>query len=341
MKQRNKRTIKVHTCCYLLILIIAVGCQHASNEVVVYNTVDQIYSEPILREFEQQTGIKVRAVFDTEETKSTGILNRIIAEKDHPQCDVFWSGDPVRTVVLKKKGLLQKITLANAAGIPAHFIDPEGYWVGFSARARVLLYNTELVEYDSLPHSILDLATEKFKGQAAIANPLFGTTTFHMAALFMQMGDEGAKKFLDELQANEIILASSNGDIKRRIARGELKMGLSDTDDGLSAIMAGDPVSMTFLDQEGFGSLIMPNTVSQIKGSPNVENAQKLMEYLVSKETELKLARSCGQMPLHSGVEVPEHTPSIDKIKAMRIDYTATADKLESIQPFLKQWIEN
>lgn len=76
----------------------------SSNEVIVYTTVDQIFSVPVLKYFEKQTGIRVKALFDIEETKSTGVLNRLIAEKNNPQCDVFWSGDPVRAIILKTKG---------------------------------------------------------------------------------------------------------------------------------------------------------------------------------------------------------------------------------------------
>jgi len=49
------------------------------NRVVVYTSVDQIFSEPLFQEYEKKTGVQVVAVFDTEETKSTGIVNRLIA----------------------------------------------------------------------------------------------------------------------------------------------------------------------------------------------------------------------------------------------------------------------
>jgi iron(III) transport system substrate-binding protein len=87
----------------LLIALFAISCNKNTNTVVVYTSVDQLFSEPILHDFEAETGIKIKAVYDTEETKSTGVLNRLIAEKNNPQCDVFWSGDPVRTIVLKSK----------------------------------------------------------------------------------------------------------------------------------------------------------------------------------------------------------------------------------------------
>src|ERR671934_2116840 len=73
-----------------------------ADEVTIYVSTDRVFSEPILRAYEQKTGVKVNAVFDTEETKSTGLANRLLAEKNRPQADVFWSNEPVRTLVLKK-----------------------------------------------------------------------------------------------------------------------------------------------------------------------------------------------------------------------------------------------
>ena len=87
-------------------LLLSVKVCSAGNEVVVYTSEDKIFSEPVLQAFEKKTGIKVRAIYDTEETKSTGLANRLIAEKDNPQADVFWSGEPVRPVLLKIKGLM-------------------------------------------------------------------------------------------------------------------------------------------------------------------------------------------------------------------------------------------
>jgi iron(III) transport system substrate-binding protein len=84
----------------------------------------------------------------------------------------------------------------------------------------------------------------------------------------------------------------------------------------------------------------MPNTVCLIKNSPDTENAKKLIDYLLSKETEAKLAVSCAQMPLHKGVKTPKDVPSLDNIIPMKIDYDKTAQKLEEIQEYLKKWVE-
>ena len=81
--------------------------------VVVYVSHDQVFSEPILKDFEKETGIKVRAVYDTEETKSTGTMNRLIAEKNNPQADVYWANEPVRAEVLRQQGIAAPYTLAE------------------------------------------------------------------------------------------------------------------------------------------------------------------------------------------------------------------------------------
>ncbi len=317
---------------FFLVLLIA-SCTKKNNEVVVYTSVDQIFSEPVLKDFEKETGIKVKAVFDTEETKSTGVLNRLIAEKNNPQCDLFWSGDPMRTIVLKQKGITLPYYSPVADGIDPVFKDPEHHWTGFSARARVLIYNKNMLNEEDVPQSIFDLTDAKYKGMVAIANPLFGTTTFHFAALYTALGDERAREFINGLENNGVVIATSNGDVKKRVVQGEIACGLTDTDDANEALKNGDEIGVVFLDQNegGLGSLIMPNTVCLIKNSPNKENARKLFDYLISKKTEAKLAESCAQMPLHKGVKVPENVPSLDNIIPMKIDYEKTAEKLNDI----------
>src|SRR5437868_10791137 len=117
------------------------GCSSKEQDVVVYVSEDQVFSEPILRDFERDTGIRVMAVYDTEEAKSTGVMNRLLAEKNNPQADVYWANEPIRAEVLKQQGIAAAYQPPSAEGIPAHFKDPQGYWTGFSARARVLIVN--------------------------------------------------------------------------------------------------------------------------------------------------------------------------------------------------------
>lgn len=321
------------------ILLILTKVCFAGNDVIVYTSEDKIFSEPVLLQFEKKTGIKIRVIYDTEGTKSTGLVNRLIAEKDKPQADVFWSGEPVRPVLLKIKGLTTPYVSSAAADIPKTYKDPDGHWTGFSARARVILYNSSLVSMDERPLSILDLVKPKWRGQVAIANPLFGTTAIHMTALFVVLGDGKARKFMDDLKANGVKIVSSNSEVRRLVARGEVKVGITDTDDANVAVRDGSAVKIVYPDESGMGTLIMPNMVCLIKNSPNRENGKKLIDYLVSSEVEKSLAFAmCAQMPLRHDVQTPADVLTIAAIKGMDINYHDVAVRLDEISEFLKQW---
>ncbi len=320
------------------VVIGSLGCKGAGQEVVVYTSVDQPFSEPILKDFERETGIAVRTVFDTEEAKSTGVMNRLLAEKDNAQADVYWANEPIRAEVLKLKGAATPYASPNAEGIPAAFKDPEHYWTGFSARARVLIIGNKT---SRKPDSVTAYLDPRFKGRAAIANPLFGTTTAYAAALFTLWGDEKTKGFFDAMKANGVRITASNGDSADLVAAGESDFALVDSDDAFNRTQQGKSVSMVIPDQaEGqVGVLLLPNAVLLVKSAPHAANGKMLIDYLLSNETEKKLAfADCAQIPLHSGIETPAHVPRIEALKLMVLNISAVAREMESVQPFLKAW---
>jgi len=316
------------------------GANSTAREVTVYVSTDRVFSEPILRAYEQQSGVRVNAVYDTEETKSTGLANKLLAEKNRPQADVFWSNEPVRTLVLKRNAVLAPYKSPNAEGIPETFKDPDGYWTGFSARSRVIVYNTNLVKPDEAPKSIFDLADAKWKDQVAIADPRFGSTSFHVAALYAEVGDERADEFFRKLKTNGVKIVPGNSVVRDMVARGEVKVGLTDTDDVNVALEDKQPVAMVFPDRDGMGVPIMPNMVSLVANGPHLEAGKRLIDYLLSPEVERMLAQSeAVQIPLHSGVEGPKNIPPLSSFKPMTLDYSKAADRVEDVtkrlQPIL------
>jgi iron(III) transport system substrate-binding protein len=323
----------------LALIPILASCQPTnSRTVVIYVSEDQVFSEPILKDFERDTGITVKSVFDTEESKSTGVMNRLIAEKDNPQADVYWANEPVRAEALKQRGVSTPYVSPSAEGIPDQFKDPDHYWTGFSARARVLLVNASST---IKPGAIMAYTDPTAKGRAAIANPLFGTTTDYVAALFTIWADGRAKTFMNDMKTNGVKMTTSNGESADFVANGQVDFALVDTDDAVNLKKQGKPVEIIYPDQDanGIGILILPNAVALIKAGPHTENGKRLIDYLLSKETERKLAfADCAQIPLHAGVDTPPEVGHIEKIKTMRVGYTELARKMEEIQPFLKEW---
>lgn len=316
-----------------------------SQRVVVYTSVDRIFSEPVLQAAEKALGFDVVGVYDTEETKSTGLVRRLIAKKDNPDGDVFWSGDPARAALLKAEGVTAAYESPSAREIPPAFGDTDHHWIGFSARTRVLLVNVDMVKPGEEPKSIFDLTEPAWKGRVAIADPLFGTTSFHVAAIFEALGEEKARVWLDALKANDVRVVASNGEVKRQVADGRVAVGLTDSDDAGEAIADGQRVRAVLLDQTSasgasLGNLVIPNTVSLIRGGPNPEGARQVIDFLLSAKSLGMLADSCAQAPLRPGVAVSKNVVALDGIVSMKVDYAACAQRLDRIMPALKEWVD-
>ena len=308
-----------------------------AGAVTVYTALDQVYSEPILRDFQERTGIRVLPVYDAEAAKTTGLTSRLIARRDKPDCDVWWNNEPVQTARLAEMGLLAKYESPAAARIPAAYRDPEGRWTGFAARARVILYNTRLVPPDRRPAGLQDFTLPEWRGKAAIARPFFGTTLTHMCVLYEIWGPERLRKFLLALRANDVALCAGNGPVRDLVAAGEFAWGLTDTDDTYSAIQAGKPVAVA-VPATG-GALVMPNTVALIAGCPHAEAGKTLIDYLLSAEVERRLAEGpSAQIPL--GADLADlRTPwnGLRRTHSMAVDFTRAAACVDKVVALLQE----
>jgi iron(III) transport system substrate-binding protein len=324
--------------CFSLLLPVSGTLGAKNSEVIIYTAVDQVFSEPILQEFEKRTGIRVKAIYDIEATKTTGLVNRLIAEKKNPQCDVFWNNEIVKTIILKRKGVLAPYVSQSASDIPALFKDKEALWTGFAARARVLVVNRNKVASPDTLSSIFELTQEKWRAKVGIANPLFGTTATHVAALFAVLGKEKAQKYFNDLKKNQIQVLDGNSIVKDRAGSGEIAIGFTDSDDVNVGVKAGLPIYALYPDAKDLGTLLIPNTVSLIAKSPHPQEAKRLIDYLLSKEVEEKLAFcEAVQMPVRKEVKTPPNFVSIDRIKVMAVDFEKMADEMDEAVKFVHE----
>ena len=318
-----------------VLLVAAVSCARRHESVIVYCSADKEFAEPIFKEYEARTGVKVLPLYDTEETKTAGLTARLVAEKAQPKADVFWSSDTSRAVALVDQGLAAAFVPESGALIPQRYKDVNGRWTGFGARIRVVLYNTDKVKSSEAPRSILDLTNPRWKGRFAIANPHFGTMSFHAAALFAKWGDARAIDFLRRLQENSAVIAAGNSDVKDRVADGRVDAGLMDEDDAVVAVRERKPVAIAILDQEGadaLGTPLMPNVALLVESAPHQEAGKQFIEFLVSAYAEKILAESdAAQYPLHPGVAGPKLLPPLDQVRVMDVDYLDVARRLPSM----------
>ena len=315
----------------LAVFALSCGCHQnsATPEVVVYVSVDQVHAEPALREFERQSGIKVRAVYDVEASKTTGLANRIVAERNRPQADVFWNGEFVQTLRLASDGVLESSQPAAAATIPATLRDPEGRWFGVGARFRVILINKEKWRAAKNP---VDL--EDFAGPAArdtvIALPLFGSSAAQAAALYAQLGPATARNLYQTMRDRGVRVVDGNSVVRDLVSKGEAAAGWTDSDDACEALSNGENVEIVLPDQTTFGTLLIPGTVARVKGAPHPRQADALIDYLLRPEAEAMLIRSgFFQASVRSG---GAQAPCLagKTVKTMQLPLGAIAAQLES-----------
>lgn len=328
-----------------LVFLVAcfAGCApQSAREVIVYTSLDEEFSKPMFAEFTRETGIEVRGKFDVESTKSVGLTQEILKERERPRCDLFWNNEVVNTLRLEREGLLAEYDSPIGRQFPPQYRSPTGAWYGFAARARVLVVNTKLVSEGERPDSILDLVDPQWKDRCAIAKPLAGTTATHAACLFAAWGDERAEEFFRAVKENCRVLGG-NKQVARAVADGELAFGLTDTDDAISEIEAGMPVAIVFPDQEpanggeALGTLMIPNTLAIIRGAPQRKEAELLLDYLLSPAVEGRLAGGpSAQFPLNPAVKERSRVAPKSPLVEMKVNFEAAAGKWDDAARFLR-----
>lgn len=279
--------------------VVAWALRGGEAPLVVYCAHDAEFADAILRDFERETGIPVSVRYDTEATKSLGLVNLLKTEKEHPRCDVFWNNELLGAVDLQQSGVLKAYRGPGYDRIPDQFKDPEGFWTGFAARLRVYIVNTEsgVADEDAIDKI---LNGEAGLSRVTIAKPLFGTTLTHYTLLWHEWGSDRLKAWHADVRRRGIREVQGNAATKNLVADGACDFGFTDTDDYFVAQDAGRPVAMVPARVAG-KTICIPNTVSIIRGTQKSEAARKLVDYLLSAETELRLARSAArQIPLGS-----------------------------------------
>jgi iron(III) transport system substrate-binding protein len=312
-----------------IVTIGSVTCAKKSNpdvaQVVLYCSVDQAIAEPIIAAFEQTSGIQVLTRFDTEASKTVGLVQRLRAEQQSPVADVFWSSEIFYTIRLAREGLFAPYRDEDTQNWPTYLKDPNGLWYGFALRGRVIGYHTERVTEP--PRSLEDVLDSQWQGRMVMAAPEFGTTGGDVASWFVHYGRGQAHTILQGLKTNHIRLVSGNSAAVRMVATGQADICFTDTDDVYAAQRNQWPVAMVPLDQAGDGSLAIPNTAARINQGPHPQAARALMAFLLSETVERHLAASDSHnSPIHSALQDEFKAYRLEK--PLKISYERIADQL-------------
>ena len=266
------------------------------GSLVVYCAHDSIYADKILQDFERETGISVAVRYDTEATKSLGLVELLLQEKAHPRCDVFWNNELLGTLQLADEGMLLPYQGSGYGRIPTGFKDPDGRWAGFAARLRLWIVNTNRL---AATEAAVAQATGGDLDRMAIAKPLYGTTRTQYTILWKEWGKDKILAWERDRRARHLREVDGNSTVKDLVASGVCDVGWTDTDDFYEGHDDGKPVGMLPVRLENGGTICIPNTVAIIRGTQHLSNAEKLVDFLLSEKCEMALAAAKSrQIPL-------------------------------------------
>ena len=267
---------------FWVLLALLVGCGSKRDSLTIYTSQDQVYAEPILRDFEKQSGIKIRAIYDSEAVKTVGLVNRLIFEKNNPQCDLFWNNEELRTRQLATKGVLNTSMRIEA----------------FGTRTRQWVWNTNQISMASIPKDLFTLTNAHWRSKVAIALPLFGSTSTHFQILRQKWGKKRWEQWCRGLIANDVITVDGNSVVVQLVGRGEVALGITDSDDIRAGLKNQLPIAGKSIVEDGF---IIRNSIGYIAGSPYQNLSKRLAEYLQSNSVKDSLIEAGALDSFSSG----------------------------------------
>ncbi len=267
-----------------LIAVLFAGCQRqGDNRVVLYCSVDEVYSRPLIAILERETGLDIEPLFDVESAKAAGLANKLRAEHNRPRADVFWASTTLQSQLLAHEGLLAPYVSPSARDVPARLKDPQGHWTAMGVRARVLISSRAEGEKS------LAVVPANLRGKFAISNPQFGTCSDWAAAYGARWGTSRAARFFSDLKGAGARILPGNADVASAVADGNLRLGVTDSDDYLAQKREKKTVFLVRTTQD---NVLVPGSASLLAGAPHEANAKKLLDALLSAQSEARLVKA-------------------------------------------------
>ncbi len=312
----------MHRCSQIiaLALLLAVAAPvWAQETLVVYSGRSKTLVEPLIKRFEQETGIQVE-----ERYGDTAQLAAALREEGgRSPADVFWAQDAGALGAVVKAGLFTPIPEEVMTQVPEAYRSQDDLWVGTSGRARVLAYSPRRVTEGELPRTMAELTDPKWRGRIGWA-PTNASFQSFITALRKSAGDDEARAWLEGMKANGAKAYPRNSAIIEGIAAGEVDLGLPNHYYLLN-FKARDPnipVEQTSFAAGDTGNLVNVAGVGILKSSRRQEAARRFVSFLLSPESQTYFMKETHEYPVNldeapagskvSPEELRELSPRVD-----------------------------
>ncbi|MGD9955848.1 MAG: iron ABC transporter substrate-binding protein, partial [Candidatus Nanopelagicales bacterium] len=271
------------------------------------------------------TGIEVQVRY----AGTAELAAQLLEEGDRSPANVFFSQDAGALGALDQAGLLAPLPQSTLDAVPAAYRSESGTWVGTSARARVLLYNDELVPQADLPSSVLELAEPQWKGKVAIA-PTNASFQSFVTAMRLSVGEQQTEEWLAALMANDVQIYEGNGAIRDAVDAGQVAVGLANHYYWFerAAEVGADTLKVQnhFLAEGDAGSLVNVAGAAILKTGADNASSQAFVDYLLSTTGQEFFSTTTFEYPVVAGVAIAEGLPALDTLRGPDVSLGNLAD---------------
>ncbi|BAD66183.1 extracellular solute-binding protein [Shouchella clausii] len=296
--------------------VVATGCggngSSSDDTLVVYTTRSESLNEAVIPQFEKETGIRVQMI-----SAGTGeAITRVESERNNPQGDVLWAADI--TMLYDKTDLFEEYVSPEDEYMMEGFKNTTGYFSPAFSDPTVFIVNTDLAG-DMEIESFQDLLNPELKGRIAFGDPVNSSSAFQsLIAMLYAAGDgdpmsDQAWEFVKAFVANlDGKVQGSSGQVHKGVADGEYVVGLTWEDPVVHYKQSGAAVEVVFPTE---GVVYPGQSIQIIKGTKNLENAKKFVDYVLSEEVQSRTGQELTVRPLREGVEVADYMTPQEEIK--------------------------
>jgi len=316
---RPVRLASVALAAVVLVTAGLAGCSSSdTTTITVYSGRTAELIQPLLEKFSEQTGISV----DFKTGDSPELAQVIAQEGDASPADVFISQNPGATSYLDGEGRLATLPQATLDKVAPDLRSADGTWIGVSGRVRVLVYNKDEVREDELPTSVTDLTGPAYQGRVALA-PANGSFQDFVTAMRVELGEDETAAWLQGMADNGAETYANNNAIVEAVGRGEIDMGLVNHYYNVRALEEDpDLPSVNYFFPDGdVGSLMIVSSATVLKTSENPEAAQKLVDFLLTEESQKYFAEETDEYPVLPSVPIEPGLPPLDSLGTDRVDF--------------------
>jgi len=301
------------------------------SQLVVYSGRNEDLVGPLYEQFTADTGIEVSVRYGD----SAALAGQLLEEGSRSPADVFVSQDAGALGALAKGECLGELTDGVLDRVPAGYRADDGNWVGLTGRARVVVYNKELVSEDELPATIEDVNDEQWRGQVGVA-PSNASFQAFVTAMRVLDGEDQARSFVQGLVDNDAQVYDNNVAILDAVDKGELAMGLINHYYWFELAAEVGPenveAQLHYLRDGGPGSLVNVSGAAELATADKDADAQQLIEYLLGDEAQAYFADTLYEYPLVAGVPIPSELPDLDSLQAPDLDLSDLDSLAETTQ---------